>query len=129
MDQSDKPLPPTVLMKRWRRVAQFAVGASVVLAVAFAALLLFGEPPKQCPNWHLPNARSSSLWVPFFLCMGLILPALIVMIARWEWIVGKAIEVDYPTMTPVPYRLLIIVLMGCSASQFPWTVLVSNCWR
>jgi hypothetical protein len=99
----------------------------VVLAVAFAALLFFGEPPKQCPNWHLPGARSSSLWVPFYLFMGPILMALLLMVARWERLVRKAIEMDYPTMTSVRYRLLIIVLMGCSVSQFPWIVLASNC--
>src|SRR5215831_20392401 len=125
----DEPLPSSLLLDQWHRIAQLVVMASVFLAVIFVMVLLFVEPPKKCPNWHLPSNRSSSLWIPFWILTVPILTGVVFMTARWKWLVRKAIEsVDYSTMIPVPYTLVITVLIGCGMSQFPWALLVTNCW-
>jgi hypothetical protein len=58
-----------------------------------------------------------------------VLAALIVMVIRWKWVIQKTIaSADYPTMLPVPYIPVNIVLIGCAVSQFPWGVLIAKCW-
>ena len=58
-----------------------------------------------------------------------ILAGLVFMVIRWKWVVQKAVEsVDYSTTTPVPYILVMTVLVGCGMSQLPWGLLVAECW-
>src|SRR5262249_37574484 len=76
-----EPLPSSLLLDQWHRIAQLAVMASVFLAVIFVMVLLFVEPPKKCPNWHLPSNRSSSLWIPFWILTVPILTGVVFMTA------------------------------------------------
>jgi hypothetical protein len=126
---SNKPLPPSLESPHLRRLARIAVLASVLLFVAFFAVLMFVEPPKKCPNWHLPSNQHSPIW-PLALWSALVLAGLTFIIVRWRWVIKKAIGAadDYPTMIPVPYMLIIIVLFGCGMSQLPSVFLVTSCW-
>lgn len=124
----DEPLPSSLSLDHWHRLARPAVTASAVLGAIFVAVLLFVEPPKQCPNWHLPDKRSTPLWLPFVMVTLPLIAVLILMVVRWDWLIQKAIEsVDYPTTIPVPYILVITVMWGCLMSLFPWLLLVSKC--
>jgi hypothetical protein len=124
----DQPLPSSLYLEPWHRLAQLAVAASVVLAVILVAVLLFVEPPKQCPNWHLPDYGLTSLWLPLLMFTVPLIAALIFMVVRWKWLVQKAIaSVDYPTTTPVPYILVITVMSGCAMSLLPWLLLAGKC--
>jgi len=46
----------------WVKVARFAVAASAFLLAVTVAILLMFDPPNQCPNWHLKDTHSTSLW-------------------------------------------------------------------
>ena len=124
-----QPLPPALYLDRWTRVTQLVLVASVLLAVIFVVLLLFVNAPRQCPNWHLPDRRSTPLWVPFFILTVPLLVALTFVVIRWRWVLRKAIaSVDYPTTIPIPFTLVVTVLFGSAMAQFPWVVLVTKCW-
>ncbi|HEX3116673.1 MAG TPA: hypothetical protein VHQ48_14425 [Bradyrhizobium sp.] len=125
----DEPLPEGLYLDRWHRAAGIAVLASVLLSAVLVAVLLFVEPPRQCPNWHYADRRSTSLWLPFLVLTVPLLAALVFMVIRWKWFVQKAIEsTDYPTTMPVTYTLIVTVLFGCGLSQFPWALLAAHCW-
>ena len=124
----DEPLPSSLYLEHWHRVARLAVAASVVLQLILVAVLLFVEPPKQCPNWHLTDKRMTPLWLPLSMFTVPLIAALILMVVRWKWLVQKAIEsIDYPITIPVSYVLVITVFGGCIMSLLPWAVLLSEC--
>jgi hypothetical protein len=87
----DEPLPSSLYLDYWYRLARLAVTASVVQGAILVAVLLFVEPPQQCPNWHLPDKHLTPLWLPFFIFTVPLIAALIFMVARWKWLVRKAI--------------------------------------
>jgi hypothetical protein len=123
----DEPLPPSLHADKWYSRCRLAVVGCVLLSVILLAVLLFVTPPKQCPGWHLPDQRATSMWLPSSWSM-LVLAGLLFMIIRWDWLIEKAIaSVDYPTETPVTYILVITVLGGCAMSQLPWALLLSQC--
>src|SRR4051794_23550198 len=125
---SDKPLPASVYSPLLRRTARMAIAASSLAFVILVAVVLVVEPPQQCPNWHLPDQRSTSMLVPI-LWSSLVLSGLIFIGVRWCWFIRRAIEsVDSPTMMPVPYVLMMAVLMGCGMSQLPLVLLATRCW-
>jgi hypothetical protein len=125
----DEPLSPALYLDRWIPVIRLALGASVLMAVILAVVLLFVDAPRQCPNWHLPDRRSTPLWLPFLMLTVPLLVALTFVVIRWRWVVRKAIaSVDYPTPIPIPFTLVVTVLFGCAMAQFPWVVLVTKCW-
>jgi len=114
----------------WFNMARLAVLASVILAVATVAILVFVPPPGLCPNWHLPDRASTPLWT---MLASLTVPLLVfqaVIIIRWNWVVQKMIDetADYPTTAPVTYILVSMVLMASVTSQIPLVFLVSRCW-
>ena len=125
----DEPVPEDLYLDRWIFLARLAIAACVLLAIVFVALLLFGAAPRRCPAWHLPDPRATSLWPPFFMSTLPLVIALTVIGFAWRWIVRKAIEsTDYPTPVPIPYTLVATVLFGCAMAQFPWALLIANCW-
>lgn len=125
---SDEPLSPDLSMDRWIVIARFAVAATALLAIAFVAVVLFAEPPKQCADWHLPDAHSTPIWLPFLMTVPLLVGLTFVVIF-WPWVLRKAIaSVDYPTSVPIPYTLVATVFAGCAFSQFPWFLLITKCW-
>src|SRR5262249_20831187 len=85
-------LPPDLYSDHLYRIARLAVAASVLLSVMLAAVLVFVEPPRACPGWHLPNQRSDATWLPGFMFTVLLGAVLIFMIVRWRWLIRKAIE-------------------------------------
>ena len=125
----DEPLSPALYLDRWIRITRLGLAASVLLAVILVVVLLFVDPPRQCPNWHLPDRRSTPLWLLFFMLTVPLLVALIFVVIRWRWVVRKAIaSVDYPPTIPIPFTLVVTVLFGCAMAQVPWVVLVTKCW-
>ena len=123
----DEPLPPSLHAARWYRICRLAVACCVLLSVILVAVLLLVDPPRQCPGWHLPDRRSTSLWLPLLWSM-LVLAGLLFMIIRWDWLIEKAIaSVDHPRTTPVTYTLVATVLGGCAMSQLPWALLLTRC--
>jgi hypothetical protein len=124
----DEPLPSSLYLAYWHRLAWLAVTASVVQGAILVAVLLFVEPPQQCPNWHLPDEHLTPLWLPFLVFTVPLIAALIFMVACWKWLIRKAIEsTDYANTIPVPYVLAITVMWGCVMSLLPWFLLVSKC--
>jgi len=122
----DEPLPANLYQDSWYHVARLAVVASVLLTVILVAMLLFSEPPKQCPNWHLPGKRSTPLWLPFFMTVPL-LAALVFTVARWSWVVRKAIaSAYYPNTTPVSYILIVTTISLDSRGNEVLVRIVSN---
>ena len=125
----DEPLPPSLRLDRWHRVAELAVAASLLSAIILVAVLLFVEPPKQCPNWDVPSQGSSTpLRLLLFMWTIPVLAGAAFVVVRWDWTIRKAIDsADYPTEVPVSYVLVVTVLTACAMSQFPWLILVSKC--
>ncbi len=85
----------------WVKVARLAVAASVVLSLVTVAILLMADPPNQCPNWHLKDAHSTSLWdeialwtVPLSFCSGFIA-------VRWNRVARSAAESARRQMQPL----------------------------
>jgi len=124
----DDPLPKSLYSDSWYHLARLAVAASVLLALTLAAVLLLVEPPQQCPDWRLPGKHSMPWWL-FFIWTAPLLAGLSFIVARWQWVLRKAIEsVDYPVAAPLAYTLVMTVLVGCAMSQLPWVELFSKCW-
>ena len=122
-------LPESLYLDRWYHLARLTVLAGVLLSMIFAAILLFIEPPKRCPGWHLVDERTSSLWLPFFMFTIPVLTGLSFAVIRWKWLVQKTImDTNDATTVPVPYTLVATVLIGCAFSQFPWLLLLTHCW-
>jgi hypothetical protein len=61
----------------WGQFARLAVAASVTLSAVTVAILLMADPPNQCPNWHLKNPHSTSLWQ----CVGMLTAPLNIFVA------------------------------------------------
>jgi len=111
---SNEPLQSDLYSDHWYRTVRMAVVTSVFLSVILVAVLLFFVPPKQCPQWHLPDQLSTSLWLPIFMLTVPVLVGLIFVVVRWRWVVQKAIEsVDYPTTMPISYILCASVDCHC----------------
>src|SRR5215831_4339792 len=88
----DEPLPSSLLLDQWHRIAQLAAMVSVFLAVIFVMVLLFVEPPKKCPNWHLPSNRSGSLWIPFWFFTVPILASVVFMMPAGNGLYEKQLR-------------------------------------
>jgi hypothetical protein len=87
----------------WVKVARLAVAASVALSAVTVAILLMVDPPNQCPNWHLKNTHSTSLWenvvmftvpINIFCCF---------MAVRWNRFARSAIESEARRGAVRPY--------------------------
>jgi hypothetical protein len=117
------------------KVARFAVAASVVLSAVTAAILLMFDPPNQCPNWHLNDPASTSLWelLALWTTPAIVFSSFIAL--RWNWVAQKAAETDGPEeltpfgpmMVPVTYVMVPICVATSLLSQFPLFLLVTEC--
>ena len=45
------------------KLARAVVALSVLVWIVMVAILLLAPSPSQCPDWHLKNAHSTSLWI------------------------------------------------------------------
>ena len=120
----------------WVKVARLAVAASVALSAVTVAILLMVDPPNQCPNWHLKNTHSTSLWenvvmfavpINIFCCF---------MAVRWNRFARSAIESEArrglfghmtPPAIPVTHIMVHMCVVMSLASQFPLFLLVTQC--
>jgi hypothetical protein len=122
----------------WVKVARLAVAASVALFAVTIAILLLADPPNQCPNWRLKNARSTPLWddVVIFTAPLNILCCFIAV--RWNWFARKITESEgrqggmlFGHMTPPAIPATHVMVHMCVAmslvSQFPLFLLVTQC--
>lgn len=48
---------------KWVKLARAVVALSVLVWIVMVAILLLAPSPSQCPDWHLKNAHSTSLWI------------------------------------------------------------------
>src|SRR6266702_2953424 len=78
------------------KVVLFGVAASAILSALMLAILLFVEPPKLCPNWHLPDKASTPLLQMFMVLTVPFTAMLCFMIIRWDWVVQKAAKAKAP---------------------------------
>jgi hypothetical protein len=123
----------------WVKVARFAVAASVVLSAVMAAILLMFDPPNQCPNWHLKDKNSISLWA--FLAVWttpLVLSGCFIAV-RWNWVARRAalkLEEKVPTLffgpvtppaIPVTYIMVRMCIVMSVLSQLPLGLPVVEC--
>jgi hypothetical protein len=121
----------------WVKLARLAVAASMALSAATVAMLLTTDPPNQCPDWHLKNAHSTSLWEDVLV---LTVPLNIFgcfIAVRWNWVARRAMESGgrqvrtlFGHMTPtipVAYVLVNMCVMNSLVSQFPLYLLVTQC--
>ncbi len=105
------------------KVVLFGVAASAILSALMLAILLFVEPPKLCPNWHLPDKASTPLLQMFMVLTVPFTAMLCFMIIRWDWVVQKAAKAKAPIAKVVPMMLFMCVL-----PQVPLLLLVLRCW-
>jgi len=111
----------------WVKVARFAVAASVVLSAVTVAILLMFDPPNQCPNWHLKNAASTSLWELLALWTAPLIVFGCFVAVRWNWVARKAAETEGPIIVPVTYVMIPMCVATSVLSQFPLFLLVTEC--
>jgi hypothetical protein len=112
------------------RIARLAVGVSLMLWLATAAVLLFAAAPRQCPGWHLDDASSTSLWALWVVWGGLANAFGSFIVLRWDWATQKAIEAesDYHWLPiPAAYILVRMCLAACLAAQLPLFFLLTKC--
>jgi hypothetical protein len=121
--------PPKFDAGNWGQVARLAVAASVTLPAVTVAILLMADPPNQCPDWHLKNAHSTSLWQ----CVGMLTAPLNIfccfIAVRWNRFVRTAIESMDPRgealfgrMTPPAIPVTHIMVHVCVAMSFTFPV-------
>src|SRR5215468_3710247 len=123
---------------KWVKLARFAVVAGTLLSTVTAAILLTVDPPKQCPNWHLNDKHSTSLWGMWATLVLFFLVPAGFMAFRWNWVARKAathrrrkmfVERLFSPMTPpsipVTYFLVNLCVAGCLLSQFPLLALIT----
>jgi hypothetical protein len=119
----------------WVKVARFAVAASVVLSAAMVAILPMFDPPNQCPNWHLKDAASTSLWELLALWTTPLMVFGCFIAVRWNWVARKGAETDGrelptsfgPMIVPVTYVMIPMCVANSVLSQFPLFLLVTAC--
>jgi hypothetical protein len=118
----------------WIKIARYAGAASAVLWATMVAILLVFDPPNQCPDWHLKDAASTSVWAlmavtaPFVVFSGFIA-------IRWNWVARKAAETEgreLPTpfglvTVPVTYVMVPVCVATSLFSQLPLIFLVEEC--
>jgi hypothetical protein len=119
----------------WVKVARLAVAASVVLSAVMAAILLIFDPPNQCPNWHLKDPASTSLWglLALWTTPPIVFGSFIAL--RWNWVAQKVAETDGPeeltpfgpVTVPVTYVMVPICVATSLLSQFPLFWLITQC--
>jgi len=79
----------------WVKVARFAVAASAFLLAVTVAILLMFDPPNQCPNWHLKDTHSTSLWTALAVCTTPLVVIGCFIAIRWNWVARRgALKLD-----------------------------------
>ena len=122
----------------WVKMARFAAAAGTLLSTVTAAILLMVDPPKQCPNWHLNDGHSTSLWRMWVTLVLLFLIPACFIAFFWNWIARKAatyqrrrplIESLFgpPPAIPVTYIMVILCVSGSFLSQLPLLALITKC--
>src|SRR5215467_3910079 len=125
---------------KWVQLARFAVVAGTLLSTVTAAILLTVDPPKQCPNWHLNDKHSTSLWaMSATLILFLLVPACFIAF-RWNSVARRAakhqrrkmlVERLFGRMTPPPIPVTYFMVNVCIAasllSQLPLFALITQC--
>jgi len=114
-------------------MARFAAAAGTLLSTATAAILLMVDPPKQCPNWHLNDGHSTSLWRMWVTLVLLFLIPACFIAFRWNWFARKAATYESlfgpraPPPIPVTYIIVILCVAGSLLSQLPLLALITQC--
>jgi hypothetical protein len=122
----------------WGQVARLAVAPSATLSAVTVAILLMADPPNQCPNWHLKNAHSTSLWQRVGMLTAPLNIFCCFIAVRWNRFARTAIErMDrrgetlFGRMTPPAIPVTHIMVHVCVAmsllSQWPLFLLVTQC--
>ena len=133
---TEDPQLPRFDAGSWVTVARIAVAVSVALSAVMVAILLFADPPNQCPNWHFKNATSSSLWEDVVMLTAPLNIFSCFIAVRWNWVAQRAIESAGRTlfgghMTPPTIPVTHIMVHMCVATslvaQFPLFLLVTQC--
>jgi hypothetical protein len=124
------PQLPSFDGDNWVKVARIAVAASAALWIAMAVVLMLFAPPRQCPNWHLNDAHSTSLW-QFLLFWGAPLNLFgCFIVLRWNWVIQKGLEretdMNSPQM-PATHILVRMCVTNSVVSQVPLFFLLSKC--
>ena len=132
--------PPEFDSGNWVKIARFATAAGMLLSTVTAVILLMVDPPKQCPNWHLNDVHSTSLWGMWATFVLIFLAPACFIAFRWNWVARRAathqrrkllIERLFGPMTPptipVTFIMVILCVAGSLLSQLPLFVLVIKC--
>jgi hypothetical protein len=123
--------PPKLEGGNWIKMARFAAAVGTLLSTVTAAILLMVTPPKQCPNWHITDGHSTSLWgIWATLLLLFLIPACFIAF-RWNWFARKAATYEslFGSMTPIPvtYIMVILCVAGSLLSQLPLLALITQC--
>src|SRR5215472_460239 len=124
----------------WVKMARFAAAAGTLLSTVTAAILLMVDPPKQCPNWHLNDMHSTSLWGMWATLVLLFLIPACIIAFRWNWFARKAATYESlfgpmttlrtrrgsPAPIPVIYIMVILCVAGSLVSQLPLIALITQ---
>jgi len=132
--------PPEFDAGNWVKMARFAVAAGTLLSAATAAILLTVDPPKQCPNWHLSDKHSTSLWGMWATLVLFFLVPTGFIAFRWNWVARRAakhrrrkmlVERLFGPMTPpaipVTYFMVNVCVAASLLSQLPLFFLITQC--
>jgi hypothetical protein len=132
--------PPQFDTGNWVKMARFAVAAGMLLSAVTAAILLMVDPPKQCPNWHVDDKHSTSLWETWAVFVLLFLVPACFIAFRWNWFARRAAKHQRrkmlfailfgpmtPPVIPVTYFMVIACVAGSLLSQLPLFGLVTQC--
>jgi hypothetical protein len=132
--------PPEFDGGNWVRMARFAATVGTLLSTVTAAILLIVDPPKQCPNWHLNDGHSTSLWGMWATLVLLFLIPACFIAFRWNSVARRAakhqrrkmlVERLFGRMTPPPIPVTYFMVNVCIAasllSQLPLFALITQC--
>lgn len=115
---------------KWVKLARAVVALSVLVWIVMVAILLLAPSPSQCPDWHLKNAHSTSLWI-LLLGLGGPLNAFGCLIAvRWNQPVQRVTRNEADTHSlamPAPYFLVRLSVLNSVVAQIPLFFLLTKC--
>jgi len=107
-------------------LARTAVASSAMLSLIMTATMLTFDPPDRCPQWHLPDASGTSLWLLLVLWTVPIMAFNGFIVARWRWVERVAAERARQAV-PVSYVLARMCVLGSLISQLPLFLLIFRC--
>lgn len=100
-------------------LARTAILIALLVSAGTAAILLLSNPPPACPDWHLQNASSTSIWLMLASWTAPLIAIPCFIVIRWNWFLQKAAEGSGSVLLPAEFVLTRMCVVCAVVSQLP----------